>query len=168
VLPQASVVDRRSGDQELEVLTSRQVFTAEDSVCTVQLDIADAGLPADEVTGPTVTLTIDAAGDPETAELNMVADDGEPLGTADGACYPHPAGGIQCLKGGVAFTLHADIPFQHIDDDGWINRYRVDGRTTTFSASVGGADSITETERHRTFVAEHIEARLAAPVLAKL
>jgi hypothetical protein len=157
------VAERSASDRELTIPGSGGVITAADAYCSIRLDIAAAGLPHDEVTGPTVSVTIEAAGTPEVAAENLIVDEGpgaEPIPTASGTCYGYIVNGIQCLKGAVAFTLMTDLLFQQSGSDRWTDRFRVDGETTTFSGDFG---STAETEDRARYLRTQLLARLAGP-----
>jgi hypothetical protein len=169
VLPQAEVIERRSGDRDLEIIGSGQDVTAYDAGCGYELDIPEAGLGAEMVSGgPTIAVQIDAAGSPDVARLNARGSHGVPIEVPSGECHAwETTAGVSCLKGPLAFTIVSHFPHQQVGSDTWTDRYRVGGETTTFTDARGN-ESDRIFGQGEVFRRDALDVELAEIVLAKI
>ncbi len=169
VVPQTVNVERTSEDQDIDIIGDiPRSVTAADAKCSFELDIPGAGMSLDDQS-PTLRLWIDSAGTPEVVEQNFTGDVNDPFVVPEGECYvTDGSSGVDCRKGQLSFTVTSSFPHQDLGDDGWTDRYVVDGKTTTFSAGTGLSDANTkEFTTAEAFRRDALDVELAKIVLAK-
>lgn len=174
VLPQTTEVKREPEDQEINIISAGsgappRAVTAEGAKCSYKLDLPDVGSVAE--LGGSLLVSVDHAGTPEAVEQNFSADVNDPIEVPDGQCYVRDrSSGVSCRKGPLAFSISSTFFSQEVKDDGTsIDRYRVNGKTTTFTAPVGTSDAaVQENGRKEEFRRDALDVELAKTVLAKV
>ncbi len=80
---------------------------------------------------------------------------------------------MTCIKGRLAFNVGSNFEHQHIkgvgvEDQTWTDRYRVKGRTTTFSGDVCCGPLEVSERREEAFRRYRLDVELAKIVLGKI
>lgn len=185
VLPQATKVTREPEDQKITLLQDLSVnalpspprtVTASGARCSYEVQ-----LPAlfRKRFPPRLSVDVIYAGTPEAVKLNFspLGASDEPIAVPDAECRGSKTGTqVSCRKGSLAFSV-ANYLGNHIElkDDRWIDRYSVNGQTTTFTARSGALkgdpmydQSLEEFKRSGVFRRNALDLELAKTVLARI
>jgi hypothetical protein len=184
VLPQVTKVEREAEDQEIKLLepisndvgvpAPPRTVTAKGAICTYKLKLPAAGLSNDRLIPASLRVEVDYAGTPAAVKKNfLVARDDKRIAVPDGQCHGRRIfAGVSCRKRSLAFSITSY--FDHLvqetgESRGWTDRYRVAGKTTTFTSDGSLDDAeVSENSRRETFRRDHLDAELAKTVLAKV
>lgn len=172
--PPDTEVRREPEDQEINIISAGsgappRAVTAERARCSYKLDLPDVGAVDEQ--GGSLVVSVLYAGTPEAVEQNFSADVNDPIEVPDGQCYVQErTSGVSCRKGELAFSISSMFFSQEVEDDGTsIDRYRVNGKTTTFAAPEGASDATTEEfGRREELRRDALDLELAKTVLAKI
>lgn len=181
MLPQLTQVKREPEDQEISLLPEisndavpapERRVTAKGANCKYRLQLPAAGLRDRDDTpgssGASLVVSVEYAGTPKAVKLNFSGDvNANPIKVPDGRCYvTKNSASVDCRTGSLAFSISSDI--QPVEFEGSkfksegrksIARYRVKGKTTTFTDGV---------LRSNKFLRDHLSVELVKTVLAKI
>jgi len=175
VLPQATEVRREPEDQKINLLPEisndvapapPRMVTAKGASCRYVLQLPAAGLrdrhDVPGSSGASLRVSVDYAGTPTAVKKNLSVGDDKPIEVPDGRCYGEKIGaGVSCRKGSLAFSVNSDFQPVKAEERKYLHRYRVKGKTTTFTAGDG-------TLRSQEYLRDHLSVELAKAVLAKI